>query len=106
MATSGPIHDGYYASQIGGHIVTHPKYERARLGLDDRDDLSFSDHVVELDQNSLDFPGFCRCHRNFHLHRCDESNLVAVADAGTWFGRQRAYAAGDFGHNLDLWHAT
>ena len=50
------------------------------LGFDDRDHLSFGDHVVEFDQNCLDFPGYCRCHRDFHFHRFDESNLVAVAD--------------------------
>ena len=65
----------------GGQIVAHQKYERESLGFDDRDDLSFSDHVVEFDQNCLDFPGNCRSYRDFHLHRFDERNLVAVTDA-------------------------
>src|SRR4051794_26561154 len=106
MATSGPIHDRHYASCIGGPIVTHQKYERARSGFDDCDDLSFGDHVVELDQNCLDFPSYCRGYRDFHFHRFDESNLVAVTDISAEFGSQRAHAARDFGHDLDLWHAT
>src|SRR5215218_3914743 len=106
MATSEPICGRHYASCSGGPIVTHPKYERAGSGFDNRDDLAFSDDVVELDQNCLDFPGNCRCYRDFHFHRFDESNLVAVTYIGTGFGGQRAYAPGNFGHNLDFWHAT
>src|SRR6476646_1050466 len=106
MATSGPIHDRHYASWIGGPIVTHQKYERETSGFDDRDDLAFGNHVIEFDQKYLDFPGCCRRHRDFHLHRFDERDLVAVADVGAGLGRERAHASRDFGHNLELWHAT
>ena len=106
MATSGPIHDRHYASWIGGPIVTHQKYERETSGFDDRDDLAFCNHVIEFNQKCLDFPGNCRGYRDFHLHRFDESNLVTVTDTCAEFGGQRAHASRDFGHNLDLWHAT
>src|SRR5215203_7530187 len=74
------------------------------LSFDDCNDLSFSDDVVELDQDSLD--SSCRRgrDRNFHLHGFDESNLVAVADIATGCDRKRAHATGDFGNDLDVWH--
>ena len=59
MATSEHVHVRHYASCTGGQIVTHQKYDAKWLGFDDRDHLSFSDHVVEFDQNCLDFTGYC-----------------------------------------------
>ena len=55
-------------------------YAVIRLSFDDRNDLSFSDDVVELDKDSLDSSCRRRRDRDFHLHRFDKSNLVAVAD--------------------------
>src|SRR5437764_12851887 len=77
-----------------------------RLRVDDRDDLSLGDDIVEFDQYCLDFPCRRRCHRDFHLHRLDECNLLAVTDAASDFNRKRAYAAGDVGHYLDLRHSA
>jgi hypothetical protein len=79
-------------------------YDVIRLSFDDCDDLSFSDDVVELDQDSLDSSCRRRRDRNFHLHGFDESNLVAVADIATGCDRKRAHATGDFGNDLDVWH--
>src|SRR4029077_6064187 len=78
----------------------------AQLRIDDRDDLSFGDHVVEFDQYCLDFPCCRRSHRDFHLHGFDESTLAAAADAASEFNGKRAYAAGHFGHYLDFGHSA
>src|SRR5438093_12328204 len=79
-------------------------YAVIRLSFDDGDDLSFSDDVVELDQDSLDSSCRRRRDRNFHLHRFDESDLVAVADIAAGWDGKRAHAAGDFGDDRDVWH--
>src|SRR5205807_3621565 len=79
-------------------------YAVIRLSFDDRDDLSFSDDVVEFDQDSLDSSCRRRRDRNFHLHGFDESNLVAVADIAAGCDRKCTHATGDFGDDLDVWH--
>jgi hypothetical protein len=94
------------AGRGSGQIVAQQKYDRAKLGFDDRNRLSFGNEFVESDQYCLDFSGCCRCHRNFHLHGFDECNLVAIADAGTGLSSERAYAARNVGDNLDIWHPT
>jgi len=68
-----------------------------RLSFDDRNDLSFSDHVVELNKDSLDSSCRRRRDRNFHLHGFDKSNLIAVADIAVGCNRKTAHAARDFG---------
>ena len=79
-------------------------YDVIRLSFDDRDDLSFGDDVVEFDQDSLD--SSCRRlgDRDFHLHRFDESDLVAVADIAAGCDGDRTHAPGDFSDDLDVWH--
>src|SRR5215207_886143 len=79
-------------------------YAVIKLSFDDCDDLSFSDDVVEFDQDSLDSSCRRRRHRNFHLHGFDESNLVAVTDISTSCDGKCAHAAGDFGDDFDVWH--
>src|SRR5881397_2382771 len=79
-------------------------YAVIKLSFDDCDDLSFSDDVVEFDQDSLDSSCRRRRDRNFHLHGLDECNLVAVADIAAGCDRKYAHATGDFGDDLDVWH--
>src|SRR6185312_9516479 len=79
-------------------------YAAIKLSFDDCDDLSFSDDVVELDQDSLDSSCRRRRHRNLHLHRFDESDLVAVADVSAGCDGKCAHAPRDLGDDLDLWH--
>src|SRR6187431_2451338 len=79
-------------------------YAVIRLSFDDRNDLSFSDDVVDLDKDSLDSSCRRRRDRDFHLHRFDKSNLVAVADIAIGCNRNAAHAARDFGDDLDVWH--
>src|ERR1700757_1298477 len=88
-----------------GPIAARRKCAGEVLGVDDGDDLSFGDDVVEFDQYCLDFPGRRRGDRDFHLHGFDEGNLVAVTDAGAVLNRKRANAAGHFGDDLDIWHS-
>ena len=52
MATRGRPGGG----RSSGQIVAQQKYDRAKLGFDDRDDLAFGNHFIELDQKCLDFP--------------------------------------------------
>src|SRR6266550_4037170 len=73
-------------------------------GFEDGEDLSFGDNVVETDKNQ--FKLSCRRgrDRDFHLHRFDERNVVAVADASPDLDWKRAHAPGDLGHYLDVRH--
>src|SRR6266568_1927427 len=77
-----------------------------RSGLDDGEDLSFGNHVVETDQYGFELARGRRSHRNFHLHRFDECNVVAIADAATDFDGKRADAPGHLGHDLDVGHSV
>ncbi|MCS3448785.1 hypothetical protein M2222_002394 [Bradyrhizobium elkanii] len=86
--------------------LSRPDGKDGISGLDDRDRLAFGNDIVDLDQNRLDFACCRRRDRYFHLHRFDERNLVAIADAAAGLDRKRANAPGNFGHNLDLWHST
>src|SRR5256885_16666809 len=79
-------------------------YAVIRLSFDDRNDLSFGDDVIEFDKNSLDSSCRRRRDRNFHLHRFDESDLVAVTDIAAGCDGKRAHATGDFGDDLDVRH--
>src|SRR5437660_1241189 len=57
-------------------------YAVIKLSFDDCDDLSFSDDVVEFDQDSLDSSCRRRRDRNFHLHGFDEGNLDISSRCG------------------------
>src|SRR5882757_9015066 len=75
-------------------------------GFEDGEHLTLSHDVVETDENRFEFPGR-RCRdRDFHLHRFDEYDVIAVADASPDLDRKRADAPGDLGHNLDVWHSV
>src|ERR1700712_2072057 len=106
MTTSAAFQSRNCSRSATGQIVARQKYDGEVLGVDDGDDLSFSDDVVEFDQNRLDFPCCRRGDRDFHLHRFDEGNLVAVTDAGAVLDCKRADAAGHFSDDLDIWHSN
>src|SRR6266404_9322103 len=61
-----------------------PAYSES--GLDDGEDLSFGNHVVEADQDGFELARGGRSHRNFHLHRFDECNVFAIAGPPTSTG--------------------
>ena len=77
-----------------------------RLSFDDRDDLSFGDDVVEFDQDCLDFPavvevtGISIFMASTNAISSPSPTLPPACDG------KRADATGDFGDDLDLWHAT
>jgi hypothetical protein len=91
---------------VAALVASKPKqvYDVIRLSFDDCHDLSFGDDVVEFDQDSLDSSGRRRRDRDFHFHRFNESNLVAIADIASGCDWKCAHAPGDFGDDLDLWH--
>lgn len=72
--------------------------------LENGEDLSLGNHVIEIDENGFDFPAGRRRHRDFHFHGLDKGNIVAFADAGPGLDGKRADAAGNLGDNLDLAH--
>src|ERR1700709_380791 len=106
MTTSAPFQSRNCGRCTTGQIDAYQNSGGEYLGIDDRDDLSFGDDVVEFDQYCLDFPCCRRGNRDFHLHGFDEGNLVAVTDAGAVLHRKRADAACHFGDDLDLWHSN
>jgi len=73
---------------------------------DDRDNLAFGHKVVEGNEQRLQDAGCRRCNGNFHLHGLDEGDVVAVADACAGLKGKRTHAAGNFGHNADIWHTN
>src|SRR5258708_27384290 len=81
-----------------------PAYSES--GLDDGEDLSFGNHVVKVDQDGFELARGGRSHRNFHLHRFDECNVFAIADAAADFDGKRADAAGPLGPDLDVRHSV
>jgi hypothetical protein len=105
MAIAETSHDCRRDISVPRHIVADRKYERAILCLDDRDDLALGDDVVNAYEQSLYFSRCRRRNRNFHLHRFDECDLIAIADVSTGCNGKCAHAAGDFSDDLDIWHA-
>jgi hypothetical protein len=81
----------------------------AQLGecsrLKDGENLSFGDHVIELDEDRFQLAGGRRSDRDFHLHGFDEGDIVAVADACSDFHGKRTHPSGYLGDNLDVWHS-
>src|SRR6266571_3919163 len=75
-------------------------------GFEDGEHLPLSHDVVETNENRFEFPGRRGGNRDFHLHRFDEYDVIAVADASPDLDRKRADAPGDLGHNLDVWHSV
>src|SRR5258706_327449 len=51
---------------------------RPYLRLDDGHHLSFGNYVVEANQDGFELARCGRSHRNFHLHRFDEGNVIQV----------------------------
>jgi hypothetical protein len=78
----------------------------SRSGLEDGNDLSFGDHVVEANKDQFELARGGRSHRDFHLHGFDKHNVVAVANGSSGLDRKRANAPRHLGHNLDLWHSA
>src|SRR5207249_3327989 len=74
------------------------------LRLDHRDDLTFGQHVVDLDQDALDLARRGGGHRDFHLHRLDHDDIVAIADAGADAAHDRTHPTGNFGLDLHFSH--
>jgi hypothetical protein len=74
--------------------------------LEDGENLSFCDHIVDAHENGFEFARGGRGDRDLHFHGFDEGNVVAIADATAGFNGKRANAPGDFGHNLDVWHSA
>jgi hypothetical protein len=89
-------------AQIGG--LEFPLLEQPS-GLDDRQHLTFGNHVVEADKDRFELSCGGRGDRNFHLHGLDEDDVVAVADGAADLYRKRTDAPRHFGHDLDLWHS-
>ena len=75
-------------------------------GRDDRDDLAFGDDIVDRDQDGFQCSCRGRSDRNFHLHRFDEGDVLAVADFSAKLERKGADAPGNFCNDLDIWHAN
>jgi hypothetical protein len=80
--------------------------ETTRSGLENGENLSFGNDVIEFDKNRFKFACGRRSDRDFHLHGFDECNVVAVADAAPDFYGKRADAPRHLGHNLDVWHSV
>src|SRR4051794_3866012 len=76
------------------------------LRLHERDNLSFGDDIVDLHEQRFELSRGGRGDRDFHLHRFDKSDIVAVTYACARFNRQRADASRHLGDNLDLWHSV
>ena len=57
---------------------------------------------------SIDFnlPAAGRGHRDFHLHRFDKGDVVAIANARAGCNGKAAHASGDFGDDSDIWHTN
>src|SRR6266849_8800592 len=112
MATSARLSPSPGVVRAIGQIVAETVSDKSlcrrpqRSGLDDGEDLSFGNHVVEADQYGFELARGRRSHRNFHLHRFDECNVVAIADAAADFDGKRADAPGHLGHDLDVWHSV
>src|SRR5437588_3749369 len=78
----------------------------AALRFHNRDGLALGDDVVDLDEQRFELSRNRRGDRDFHLHRLDESYVVALSDARADLKRKRANASRDVGDNLDLWHSV
>src|ERR1700742_793616 len=109
---------GFYAASAHTEIGRAPLFapakraharfcsETRRSGLDNGENLSLRDHVVQFDVERFEFAGSGRRNRDFHLHGFDKCDVVAVADAPANVNRQRANAPRHLSHDLDFWHST
>src|SRR5882724_10288484 len=98
------VRDGLSRRRVGSQRQCRPN--GLSSGFEDGKDLSFDNHIVETDENRFEFSRR-RCRdRDFHLHRFDEYDVIAIADASPDLDRERADAPGDLGHNLDVWHSV
>src|SRR5205814_10636255 len=77
-----------------------------RSGFHDRQYLSFRNNVVDVDEDGFEPARGGRSNRDFHFHRFDEYDVLAVANAAADLNRQRADPSGHFGYDLDLWHSV
>jgi len=66
----------------------------------------FGNNVVDVDEDGFEPARGGRSNRDFHFHRFDEYDVLAVANAAADLNRQRADPSGHFGYDLDLWHSV
>src|SRR6266852_7772917 len=98
------VRDGLSRRCIGSQRQCRP--DGRSSGFEDGKDLSFGNHIIEADKNRFEFSRRRGGNRDLHLHRFDEYDVIAIADASPDLDRKRADAPGDLGHNLDVWHSV
>src|SRR5204862_1179146 len=91
-------------ARAAGQNVAEGRQGLQRSGFHDRQHLSFGNNIVDVDEDGFEPAGGGRSDRDFHFHRFDEYDVLAVTNAAADLNRQRADASGHFGYDLDLWH--